>query len=322
MPEYIIYTNCFGTFVFDPGFNIVDKILFDVEEGEKYYDLLIENKEIPPERKLIQKYNAKKPKKEQVPRIFEKLSELNIDHNKIRDINVRITRKKIKQSVNEDLLIINTINNIEEINKVFNTLSKRMREWYGIYFPELSENVADHEAFVRLCSTKTKEQLMKELKVKESLGADIKKEDLKPIVELCEKILDLFAQKKSLEDYLEKVMDRYCKNIKYVAGALIGARLLREVGSLKKLSRSTGSGIQMLGAEKALFRHLKNKKNKPPKHGHIINHQLVQNAKKQDRGRVARALADKISIAAKVDFFKGEFIGEKLIKELEKKFRK
>jgi nucleolar protein 56 len=79
--------------------------------------------------------------------------------------------------------------------------------------------------------------------------------------------------------------------------------------------------IQMLGAERALFRHLRNKNIPPPKHGHIINHPLLAKAASKDKGKVARALADKICIASRIDYFKGEFLGDKLRKDLEDKFR-
>jgi nucleolar protein 56 len=80
------------------------------------------------------------------------------------------------------------------------------------------------------------------------------------------------------------------------------------------------STLQILGAEKALFRHIKSGA-RPPKHGLIHEHQFLQNAKKNEIGKKSRALADKLSIAVKVDFFKGEFIGKKLKKELEEKFK-
>jgi nucleolar protein 56 len=103
-----------------------------------------------------------------------------------------------------------------------------------------------------------------------------------------------------------------------ITGGLIGAKLLEKAKSLKHLAMMPSSTIQLLGAETALFRHLRNKSIRPPKHGLIISHSFVMDAKRQDKGAAARKLAAKISIAARVDYFKGEFIGDILKEDLEK----
>ena len=115
-------------------------------------------------------------------------------------------------------------------------------------------------------------------------------------------------------------MDGFCPNIKAVCDVMIAAKLMEHAGSLKRLSEMPASTIQILGAEKALFRHMKTGA-KPPRHGVIVSHSLIANSPEKMHGRIARTLADKISIAAKVDYFKGQFIGDKLRKELEGKFK-
>ena len=105
-------------------------------------------------------------------------------------------------------------------------------------------------------------------------------------------------------------------NFHYIAGPLIGAKLLEHAGSVKKLVEMPSSTIQLLGAEKALFRHI-TKGTKSPKHGLIINHPIVQKAK--DKGKASRLLADKLSIAIRIDYFKGEFKADKLLEEIKKK---
>jgi len=116
-------------------------------------------------------------------------------------------------------------------------------------------------------------------------------------------------------------MMAYCPNIYSLTGGLIGAKLLEKAKSLRHMAFLPSSTIQLLGAEKALFRHLRNKKIRPPKHGLILSHPTVMDAKRTDRGAAARMFAAKISIAAKVDYFHGEFIGDRLREELEKKLK-
>ena len=106
-----------------------------------------------------------------------------------------------------------------------------------------------------------------------------------------------------------------------ILGVTMAAKLIEHTGSLKRLAEMPASTLQVLGAEKALFRHMRNKKNRPPKFGLIHEHQLIQKSKREMYGKVARALADKASIAARVDYFRGKFIGDKLKKELIEKFK-
>ena len=115
-------------------------------------------------------------------------------------------------------------------------------------------------------------------------------------------------------------MGEYCPNLKELAGSTIGAKLLEHTGSLKRLVMMPASTIQILGAEKALFRHIKTGA-RPPKFGLIHDHQFIQSAKRNEQGKRARALADKLSLAVKMDYFKGEFIAKRLKTELEEKFK-
>jgi len=231
------------------------------------------------------------------------------------DNNIAIVKKSISSSVTREQFIMQTINAIEELDRICNGLSKRIREWYGYYFPEATQKIIDNEIFIRTIIEKDKKILTKEFEINASMGPDIgdndiKKEDVDKILEYARKIKDMYDQRESLKIYLEELMKELCPNIHAVAGTLIGAKLLEKAGSLKHLSIMPSSTIQLLGAEKALFRHLKNKKIKPPKHGIILNHPYVLNSK--DKGKAARQLAAKISIASKVDYFKGDFIGDNL----------
>jgi len=240
--------------------------------------------------------------------------------SELRKKNLELAKKRVRESVNPNLFIINAINNIEELQRITNTLTKRLREWYSVYFPELDKKIKDNEAFVKLVLKAEKKALLKELIIKDAMGYDLDKKDLEAILSLARIISALAKETRFLEDYLETIMKAYCPNLTKIAGALISAKLLRGAGGLKKLAMMRSSTIQLLGAEKALFRHIRTGA-KPPKYGYIMQHQLVQKAKKADKGRAARALADKIFIAVRIDYFKGEYVADKLLKELEVRFR-
>jgi nucleolar protein 56 len=246
--------------------------------------------------------------------IMSKLAEL-------RKKNLELAKKAVKESVNADLFIVNCNNNVEELRRIINVLSKRLREWYSLYFPELDKKIADNEAFVKLVLKSDKKTLAKELKLADEMGFPLDKKDVEPILSLASVISDLAREAALLEEYLDKTMKAHCPNLTALAGSLIGAKLLSEAGSLKRLAMMRSSTIQLLGAEKALFRHIRTGA-KPPKYGYLLQHQLVQRAKRQDKGRVARQLADKIFLAVRMDYFKGAFIGDKLLKGLEEKFSK
>ena len=153
-----------------------------------------------------------------------------------------------------------------------------------------------------------------------SMGADIIEDDLAQIQYMCTGVLDLYRLRQNLENYVEDVMDEVAPNTKAVAGSLLGGRLIALAGGLMNLAKLPASTMQILGAEKALFRSLKTKA-APPKHGIIFQHPLIHDAKRWQRGKIARALAGKITIAARVDAFKGEFAGDSLNADLEKRFQ-
>ncbi len=236
-----------------------------------------------------------------------------VDFQDLREKALVDAKRKVRESVNEDSLIINAINNIEELEKNFNAVVSRLREWFSLVNPEFEKKVEDNQAFVH-------KVLKADFSVSE-MGASLSKRDEEAILSVALLAQGILKTKFFLEDYLEEVMGSRCKNVLALAGPSIGARLLREAGSLKRLASLQSGTIQLLRAEKALFRHIKSGA-KPPKHGFILNHQVVSGAKPSSRGKASRALADKLSVCARLDFFGGEFLGASYLDELKEKFGK
>ncbi len=301
MTNYL-FTNILGSFVLDQNLQIIDQLLFNDIDQYLLKDLT--------EEKLRKSH----PNLEFLPleKYFVVLSHFKNQKYfaAFKNFNRLITKKAMQQSVSEDQLIIQTIANINEIDKNVNILSKRLREWYSLYFPELSQRTPDHEKYAQLLIEKTKTQLADEIKLtEESMGTELGEIHLKQMKLLATQILSMYQLRKQHEQYLETVMKQYCPNIQSLAGTTIAAKLIELAKGLKHLALLPASTIQLLGAEKALFRHLKTG-NRSPKHGVIINHPLIQNAKRTEKGRSARLLADKLSLCARLDYFKGEFKAE------------
>ncbi|MFC1754806.1 NOP5/NOP56 family protein [Thermoproteota archaeon] len=335
MPRLYLYSNSAGSFVLNQNLFVIDKVLFSDKEIISYSSGLEKAELIDPEKKLLKKH-----KKGQFVFVgFKTDMECDISNlgkvssalkTSIKDVNSAlkhantiITINKISHSVNEDICIMQAVNHLSELEKISNTMAKRLREWYSYYLPEFSESVRDHEKFVELILKKPKNQLMKELRLKkdQSMGGELKKNDIDPIMDLAKELISVYKLKEKQKNYIENLMKEYCPNVTAVAGAVIGAKLLDQAGSLKKLSEFPSSTVQVLGAEEAFFRHMTTG-SKPPKYGFIHEHPFIAQTDKKSKGKIARALADKISIASKVDYFKGEFVGNKLRKQVESKLGK
>ena len=240
-------------------------------------------------------------------------------HQALYTTNTRQTKIDLKKSINEDAFILQTIGSIGELDRSINLLAKRLREWQSIYFPELDHRIQDHRHFAEL-SLRPKEDVAKELSIPSEIGADLNIEHRIQIHHLATQIINLFNLREENEQYLHSVMKTYAPNILELAGTTIGARLIEYARGLKSLALLPASTIQLFGAEKALFRHIKTGA-KSPKYGIIINHPLVQNAKREDKGKAARILADKLSLCARLDYFKGEFKAPQYKQELEGKLQ-
>ncbi|MFQ6074136.1 MAG: C/D box methylation guide ribonucleoprotein complex aNOP56 subunit, partial [Candidatus Bathyarchaeia archaeon] len=140
--------------------------------------------------------------------------------------------------------------------------------------------------------------------------------DLNQIQAICKNTLELYKARQTLESYLDTAMEEIAPNIQALVGSLLGARLIALSGGLRNLAKMPASTIQVLGAEKALFRALKTG-TRPPKHGIIFQHTLIHEAKRWQRGKLARALAGKLAIAARTDAFSGKYMGDYLKANLE-----
>ncbi|MFB6215763.1 MAG: NOP5/NOP56 family protein, partial [Candidatus Aenigmatarchaeota archaeon] len=187
----------------------------------------------------------------------------------INDIAISRARESIKTSVEKDKIVGQAISAIEDLNEVSNELSERLREWYGLYYPELEIN--SNETYAKLVSEKGERENFEDFDG--SMGTDMDRRDVDAVKSFAEEIKEIFDLKDSLLGYLEDVVPSIAPNMTHIVGPKITAKLISLAGSVEKLAKMPSSKIQLLGAEKALFRHLKGG-GKPPKYGVIFNHHI------------------------------------------------
>ena len=259
--------------------------------------------------------------------------ELNLwTHN----VSVEIAKIHVKgQTQKRDLIVGQAIQTLDDLDRTLNLFMGRMREWYGVHYPELDRLVEKHETYARLVLNlgtrenftekalenedlpKNKTEQISRI-AEESMGAELTEADLLQIQFLAKNTLDMYKLREGMETYIDKTMEEVAPNTKTIVGALLGARLIAIAGGLQNLARKPSSTMQVLGAEKALFRSIKTGA-RPPKHGLIFQHTLIHDAERWQRGKIARAIAGKLAIAVRTDAFAGKYAGDKLKRALDKR---
>jgi nucleolar protein 56 len=241
----------------------------------------------------------------------------------LREFAITLSSSRVKEASERlDLHIIQSINALDELDKIINTVGARMREWYGLHFPELDNLLQSLVAYAEIASRAglresiTNDILqgagMQDKKVeiildaaRRSKGGDMTPENLAIVKRLADQVIAESDLRRVLSDHVEVAMESVAPNVKELLTASVGARIIAKAGSLARLATLPASTIQVLGAEKALFRALKTGA-RPPKHGLIFQHPLIHSAPKWQRGKIARAIASKVAIGARIDYYRHE----------------
>ena len=281
---------------------------------------------------------------------YEKLIEENVTkdcmYSAESSLGRSLSRSKVKFNVNRaDNMIIQSIWLLDKLDKDINTFSMRLREWYSFHFPELFKIMSDNQKFAQLALLIGDRNQIEDLDTLEaeigqivedaekakviiqamntSMGTEISDVDMENIKSFSEKVIHLSEYRLSLCKYLTSRMNNVAPNLSSLIGETVGARLISKAGSLTNLAKCPASTLQILGAEKALFRALKSKGN-TPKFGLIYQSQFIGKAATKDKGRISRFLANKCSIATRIDCFTDEpsrEYGEKLREQVEERLQ-
>jgi nucleolar protein 56 len=249
-------------------------------------------------------------------KIFENEAGLNQFLN-----SVMLAKSKIKISKIErrDKMVIQAVSALTDLEKILNTMCERLREWYGLHYPEL--DIKDHEKFAKMIVEHGERSNFKDFET--SMGMELKEDDIKILQEYSKQLKDLYELRKNLEKYLEKTVPEEMPNLNALLGSTLAARLLALAGSLEKLAKMPSSSIQLLGAEKSLFKFLRGEeKTRPPRFGLLYLHPDISTAKRELQGKIARALSSKLTLAARADFYSKKDISKDLLEDYKKKLEK
>lgn len=261
--------------------------------------------------------------RQHAPKLLKQLQEGDIERAQL-GLGHAFSRSKVKFSVQKnDNHIIQAIATLDHLEKAINTLSMRVREWYSWHFPELIRIVSENHQYARLAlfigdkkrlsdddlqsiaehvndDTQIAQSIIDAAKV--SMGQDLSVADMENVTTFASNVVRLTNFRKTLHSYLISKMAIVAPNLATLIGEVVGARLISHAGSLTNLSKIPASTVQILGAEKALFRALKTKGN-TPKYGLIYHSSFIGRAGQKNKGRISRFLANKCSIASRIDNF-------------------
>jgi len=315
-----LVTFWFGTFLMD-GKNIVDKRLFPKEPKllSRYLKNIEDGDVLKEEEELAFLAHSDTP----LGVIEERLSDLGLkvdmdidilpeefgyEDSMLREAMIHLGQEEMS-TVHKDVHLIHAVNAMDDLVKTLNLLSERFLEWSIAVMPEIEREMTVDDVVQRI---ETSQDLSGAFQGK------MDEDDSTVVMGFIDLMTKISGQRKELEQYLRAQMEEVAPNISTLTGPVLGARLISLAGGLERLARMPSSTVQVLGAEKALFKHIKDGI-PPPKHGVIFQHTLVHNAPYWQRGKIARAFAGKISIAARVDATTGRDVSSDLNADLVKK---
>ncbi len=324
----ILVTKWFGVFLVDNKSNrVMDKRLMPMDAAATAEKLAeIQRGGILPEERELAEGRAKLAvgdrrqsdlgKPEMYDSSFIKSEDYGYDGAFMHEVMLTLGKLRTSEHIPRDKNLVQAIRYLDNLIEVSNLLSERLHEWYGMHFPELADYAKDDRYAFLIARHGDREGIIEELGLDlQSMGSDFDPEDIRAVQDLADSLDRIYEDRRRTEEYITELVEQLAPNMCSILGGPLSARLISLSGGLERLASLPSSTIQLLGAEKAMFRHLRSGKN-PPKHGVIYQYPDLRKAPYWQRGNIARALSGKVLIAAKVDQYGGEFCGDRLNEEL------
>jgi nucleolar protein 56 len=228
---------------------------------------------------------------------------------------IKIARKAIKERLSLGDLITKLVNLIDEMEKAENTLFKGIFDLYFMYYPEAASLLREREPFIEtMAKGFERKEVSAVLGIPESsMGYDLSDEDKSVLSLQINELKNVSDVRTMTKNHLAALIVKNYPNTYAIAGDIVSARLIALSGGIRRLSFMPSSKIQVLGSESALFGGSK----RTPKYGVIYKIPLIEEAQQDKRGKIARAVAAKISMAAKIDMFSKKDESPALKKQLD-----
>ncbi len=322
----LLHTTWFGSFLLDEG-KVVQERLFpkDAKVLAEHLARVEDWKVLDEERDLMslsEEVFVTEPRLERAGGRFtsERAPFLDpaaygYDRDLLHASMVELAKRKVRRAIRPEDHLRQAVASVDDLLEQENTLLERIREWYGLHFPELAKMV-DERVYLDLVAKHGRRENLP-LEIRESVGAELGEAEERELQRMARLAEDLGSRRADLEAYVEHAVRGLAPNVSSLAGPMIAARLVTQAGSVEDLARYPSGTIQLLGAERALFRHLKTGA-RSPKHGVLFQHPLVHRAPPWQRGAIARAFAGKIAMAARADAYTHRDIAADLQADLDR----
>ncbi|MDR3283009.1 MAG: ribosomal biogenesis protein [Candidatus Methanoplasma sp.] len=325
----ILVTKWFGVFLVDEkSGKVIDKRLMSLDPAATAAKLaeIQRGGILPEERELASKaekvaVSDRRQSELGRPALFDSSfitpEKFGFSGSVMHEVMLRLGNLRTAEPISRDKNLVQAIRGLDDLIETANLLNERLHEWYGMHFPELADLAKDRTYADLVAKHGERGGIINELEIElESVGSEFDEEDVRAASRLARTLCVVYDERERTEDYISGIVSVACPNMCALLDGPLSARLISLAGGLVRLASLPSSTVQLLGAEKAMFRHLRSGK-KPPKHGVIYQHPDVHRAPYWQRGNISRALAGKVLIAAKLDAFDGEFMGDTLKLEFE-----
>ena len=322
----LLQTTWFGSFLLDEG-KVVEQRLFP-PDAKALADRLatVEDwKVLPEERELMGRTPevfVTEPRLERAGGRFTSErapfldpASFGFDPTLLHAAMVDLAKRRMRKAIRTEDHLRQAVAAVDDLLEQENTLVERIREWYGLHFPELAKMV-DEAGYLELVAQHGRRENLP-LDARESVGAELGEPEEREIRGIAKLAQALAAQRAEVEGYVDRTVRGVAPNVSELAGPMIAARLVTLAGSVEDLARYPAGTVQLLGAERALFRHLKSG-SRPPKHGVLFQHPLIHRAPPWQRGALARAFAGRIAMAARADAYTHRHIAPDLQASLDR----
>lgn len=230
------------------------------------------------------------------------------------------TKEELSE-VNREKHLVKAVKMLDSMEGSIAEKEERFKDWYSLHFPEFIDEIEDIEHIVKILDSEVQRSELDAFAemAENSNGSEMTEKEEKIIQTVLKDLQSDIDTKSELENYIQDLVKEEMTNLDKLLGTFLAARIVALAGGLEEMAKKPASTIQMLGAEKALFRYLRGK-GTPPKHGVLFEHEYVNQLPEDQRGKMARFIANKAVMAARIDSYGDKDKGQEFREECRQKY--